>query len=102
MKKTVGIAVLFFIALGAAVFTFSHAGEVFAQSALRFTGPTSSQPLALSADDSLLLVANPDNNTIGNRPSVDLTTTTDPALQGAQIYRYITFSVDFRNMGVGD
>ena len=30
------------------------------------------------------------------------TTTTDPALQGAQIYRYITFSVDFRNMGVGD
>ena len=30
----------------------------------RFTGPTSSQPLALSADDSLLLVANPDNNTV--------------------------------------
>ena len=32
--------------------------------AARFTGPTSSQPLALSADDSLLLVANPDNNTV--------------------------------------
>ena len=30
----------------------------------RFTGPTSSQPLALSADDSLLLVANPDNNSV--------------------------------------
>ena len=30
----------------------------------RFTGPTSSQPLALSADDSLLIVANPDNNSV--------------------------------------
>jgi uncharacterized protein (TIGR03437 family) len=30
----------------------------------RFTGPTSSQPLALSADDALLAVANPDNNSI--------------------------------------
>ncbi len=30
----------------------------------RFPGPTSSQPLALSADDSLLLVANPDNNSV--------------------------------------
>jgi hypothetical protein len=38
-------------------------GQVSAQTVLRFAGPTSSQPLALSADDSLLLVANPDNNT---------------------------------------
>jgi uncharacterized protein (TIGR03437 family) len=30
----------------------------------RFAGPTSSQPLALSADDSLLAVANPDNNSV--------------------------------------
>ena len=37
---------------------------VFAQSAIRFTGPTSSQPLALSADDSLLAVANPDGNSV--------------------------------------
>lgn len=58
--------------------------------------------IATSATPLLTDPANPDNNTIGNRPSVDLTTTTDPALQGAQIYRYITFSVDFRNMGVGD
>src|SRR5438552_349848 len=30
----------------------------------RFSGPMSSQPLALNADDTLLAVANPDNNTI--------------------------------------
>ncbi len=30
----------------------------------RFAGPTSSQPLALSADDALLAVANTDNNTV--------------------------------------
>jgi YVTN family beta-propeller protein len=30
----------------------------------RFTGPTSSQPLALSADDTILAVANPDNNSV--------------------------------------
>src|SRR5215831_11535438 len=35
-----------------------------AQTLTRFTGATSSQPLALSADDSLLLVANTDSNTV--------------------------------------
>ena len=30
----------------------------------RFAGPTSSQPLALSGDDSVLAVANPDNNSV--------------------------------------
>jgi YVTN family beta-propeller protein len=38
--------------------------RVSAQSPIRFTGPTSSQPLALTADDSLLIVANPDNNSV--------------------------------------
>jgi uncharacterized protein (TIGR03437 family) len=37
---------------------------VSAQTVTRFTGPTTSQPLALSADDWLLAVANPDNNTV--------------------------------------
>ncbi|MBI4469096.1 MAG: YncE family protein, partial [Acidobacteria bacterium] len=32
--------------------------------AQRFTGPTSSQPLALSADDRVLVVANPDNDSV--------------------------------------
>ena len=30
----------------------------------RFTGPTSSQPLAITADDSFMVVANPDNNSV--------------------------------------
>lgn len=35
-----------------------------AGSSSRFLGPQSSQPLALSADDEILAVANPDNNTV--------------------------------------
>jgi DNA-binding beta-propeller fold protein YncE len=30
----------------------------------RFVGPTSSQPLALTADNAFLVVANPDNNSV--------------------------------------
>jgi hypothetical protein len=30
----------------------------------RFVGPTSSQPLALTADNAFLIVANPDNNSV--------------------------------------
>ncbi|HEY4242721.1 MAG TPA: prepilin-type N-terminal cleavage/methylation domain-containing protein [Kofleriaceae bacterium] len=44
---------------------------------------------------------NPSNNVIGDRPAIDLTTTSDPALLGAHIYRYTTFQVDLRNIGVG-
>lgn len=49
------ISVLYF---GIEALTVGAAGPA------RFPGPTSSQPLALSADDSLLLVANPDNNSV--------------------------------------
>ncbi len=38
--------------------------SVGAQEVLRFTGATNSQTLALSADDNLLAVANPDNNSV--------------------------------------
>ena len=49
----------------AALFAWdSYLWHVDAQVLTRFTGATSSQPLALSADDSLLLVANPGNNTV--------------------------------------
>ena len=41
------------------------------------------------------------NNTVGNHISVSLPSATDPALQGSRIYRYLTFQVDFRNMGIG-
>jgi hypothetical protein len=44
---------------------------------------------------------NLDNNTVGNRPSIALPSATDLTLQGSRIYRYITFQVDFRNIGVG-
>ena len=42
----------------------AYGGEERAKVATRFVGPTSSQPLALSADDSRLVVANPDNDTV--------------------------------------
>jgi YVTN family beta-propeller protein len=35
-----------------------------AGAATQFVGPTSSQPLALTADDAFMVVANPDNNTV--------------------------------------
>lgn len=45
------------------------------------------------------------NNTIGDRAAINLPSAppwlADPALQGARIYRYTTFQVDFRNLGVG-
>src|SRR5215471_656778 len=59
------ITILAALASAAAIaFWVRDPGHVEAQALTRFTGPTSSQPLALSADDSLLLVANPDNNTV--------------------------------------
>src|SRR5215831_14927728 len=51
-------------AIVAALLATRQTGQVSAQTAPRFNGPYSSQPLAMSADDSLLLVANPDNNTV--------------------------------------
>jgi len=40
-------------------------------------------------------------NSIGNRASEPLPSATDEALKGSRIYRYITFQVDFRNIGIG-
>jgi len=57
--------------------------------------------IATAATPQLIDPAIPNNNTIGNHPSVPLPSATDPALQGARIYRYTTFLVDFRNLGVG-
>jgi YVTN family beta-propeller protein len=52
-----------------AVLTFSamltmRQSALEAQGATRFVGPTSSQPLALSANGDFLVVANPDNNSV--------------------------------------
>jgi len=57
--------------------------------------------ITTSATPNLSAPPNLDNNTVGNRISVSLPSATDPALQGSRIYRYLTFQVDFRNMGVG-
>ena len=59
------IVILSALALAAALgYRVHNPGRAAAQALTRFTGSTSSQPLALSADDSLLLVANPDNNSV--------------------------------------
>lgn len=57
--------IIFVVGVAVAVIAASlRLDRVNAQTARRFAGPTNSQPLALSADDSLLLVANPDNNSV--------------------------------------
>jgi prepilin-type N-terminal cleavage/methylation domain-containing protein len=60
------------------------------------------------ATPQLIDPANPDTGQVGNHDTVDLTTTTDPALvptslnpRGSRILRYISFQIDFRNLGVG-
>src|SRR5689334_22945825 len=63
-KRTRRRAVLAGAILATAVSYFSVRPGVHAQDASQFKGPTSSQPLALSADGTLLLVANPDNNSV--------------------------------------
>src|SRR5438270_12730462 len=63
VQRRVWLATGVAVAAGA---VWVHRGNdvVAAQTTTRFTGPTSSQPLAMSADDLLLAVANPDNNTV--------------------------------------
>jgi len=57
--------------------------------------------IATAATPQLTDPANPSNNVLGDHASVTLPSATDPALQGSRIYRYTTFQVDFRNLGVG-
>lgn len=55
-----------FLCLGVALVCGLNVVSAFAQSTpvTRFVGPTASQPLALTADDAFLIVANPDVNTV--------------------------------------
>jgi prepilin-type N-terminal cleavage/methylation domain-containing protein len=57
--------------------------------------------IATPATPQLIDPANPNNNTIGDHPSVVLPDAANPALQGNRVYRYTTFQVDLRNTGVG-
>jgi uncharacterized protein (TIGR03437 family) len=78
-------------------------GHVFAQAPIRFAGPTSSQTLALSADDALLAVANPDNNSVtffdvknGNTKIAEITVGTEPnavALSPDGTFAYVANTV---------
>ncbi|HEV7555763.1 MAG TPA: type II secretion system protein [Kofleriaceae bacterium] len=43
----------------------------------------------------------PINNRLGDHDTVSLPSATDPHLLGSRIYRYTTFQVDLRNLGVG-
>jgi prepilin-type N-terminal cleavage/methylation domain-containing protein len=57
--------------------------------------------IATTATPTLIKASVPNNNQIGNRASVSLPSTSDAALMGSRIYRYTTFQVDLRNLGVG-
>ena len=41
------------------------------------------------------------NNNTGDRTTFALPSATDPLYQGKRIYRYITFGVELRDLGVG-
>src|SRR5262245_60320407 len=59
----VTVALLFgIIAIGSVFLQWEIPAQAVALT--RFTGPTNSQPLALSADGSFLAAVNPDNNTV--------------------------------------
>lgn len=57
--------------------------------------------IASASTPELTETANTDHNAIGDRAAVTLPSATDPALAGNHIYRYTTFAVDLRNLGVG-
>ncbi|MGN6108009.1 MAG: PulJ/GspJ family protein [Kofleriaceae bacterium] len=56
--------------------------------------------IATASTPRLTVPGNPDHNTLGDRAQVVLPST-DPRLTGHRIYRYTTFHVDLRNLGVG-
>jgi YVTN family beta-propeller protein len=54
----------FLLLIGAAVFQHGASKAAAAAPLTRFAGPTSSQPLAMTADNAFLVVANADNNSV--------------------------------------
>ncbi len=70
---------------------------------LSLVARTTANVEGVTTHDSPRLVdpAHTDHNALGDRASVPLPSATDPRLMGNRIYRYLTFQVDFRNMGVG-
>jgi hypothetical protein len=57
--------------------------------------------IATGATPKLIEPLHPINNRLGDHDTVPLPSVTDPHLMGQRIYRYSTFQVDLRNLGVG-
>ena len=57
--------------------------------------------IATGATPRLMEPLHPTNNRLGDHDTVSLPSATDPHLLGSRIYRYTTFQVDLRNLGVG-
>jgi prepilin-type N-terminal cleavage/methylation domain-containing protein len=57
--------------------------------------------IATAATPALIVNSAPNNNQLGDHDTVTLPSVTDTHLQGQRIYRYVTFKVDLRNIGVG-
>src|SRR5882724_11828763 len=64
MKRTTKKSLLLAVCLTVAGLLWFEQRPVIAQTVTRFLGATSSQPLALTADDAFLAVVNPDNNSV--------------------------------------
>ena len=83
--------------------TVLPAGDGFLQMSISLVARTDREVegITTAATPTLMDATLPDNNTLGNRASVALPSAVDPALKGSKIYRYTTFVVDLRNLGVG-
>jgi prepilin-type N-terminal cleavage/methylation domain-containing protein len=57
--------------------------------------------IATAQTPALTVSTNTANNTLGDHDFVTLPSATDDRLKGFRIYRYVTFQVDLRNMGMG-
>jgi prepilin-type N-terminal cleavage/methylation domain-containing protein len=57
--------------------------------------------VASAATPELVVAGNVDNNLIGDHASQTLAFDPNPAFNNQRIYRYTTFQVDFRNLGIG-
>ena len=63
-RKASRVTFMTSLACAGMVFYWPSQAITASEAATRFAGPISSQPLALTADDAFLAVANPDNNSV--------------------------------------
>ena len=63
--------------------------------------PTDVEGIATARTPQLTDPTNVNHNMLGDRDSIELATTSDPALTGRRVFRHVTTQIDLRNMGVG-